>query len=261
MHSSNIDIRKTEENIMSNTTDNTIDPISALKKYFNYDSFRPGQESIVKRILAGEDLFVIMPTSAGKSLCFQLPILMKAGYGMVISPLISLMKDQVDKLHAKKIPAAFINSLLTTEEQQDVMNSISEGKLKILYVAPERLGSTSFLSFLENCPPSMLIVDEAHGISQYGHDFRPAYLRIGEAMRRLPGIQTCAFTATVTPVAREDVKIHLLRPDMKVIVTGFSRPNLSFSVVRCDSVAGYHPSTAARRLEQPDARVHQTSLF
>lgn len=206
---------------------------SALKKYFGFDKFLDNQQDVITRIIQGEDLCVVMPTGAGKSLCYQLPALMKKSYTVVVSPLISLMKDQIDSLHSRGITAGCINSTIPPEEQQQCMSDVIMGKIKLLYVAPERFGTFSFRSLLENCPPEMLVVDEAHCISQWGHDFRPSYLKIGEFAKQFHIKQICAFTATATPQVRRDIKKQLCRENMQIIAAGFKRPNLAFSVIPC----------------------------
>ncbi len=203
----------------------------SLKQYFGFDTFLDYQEEVVSSILEGEDLCVVMPTGAGKSLCYQLPLLMRDGFSIIVSPLISLMKDQVDSLLERKIPAAFINTSISPAEQFTILRSTASGEVKLLYVAPERFQTPSFQSFLESNPPETLIVDEAHCISQWGHDFRPSYLRLGEALERYSIPQVCAFTATATPKVRADILHQLKRPEMRLCVAGFKRPNLAFSVV------------------------------
>jgi ATP-dependent DNA helicase RecQ len=207
----------------------------ALQRHFGFDEFREGQEEVVERILSGEDLLVVMPTGAGKSLCFQLPALMRDGYTLVLSPLISLMKDQVDALVAQGLPAAYINSTVPPDQQSLILAAVAQGALKLLYVAPERFGSDRFKAFLQQCPPTTLVVDEAHCISQWGHDFRPDYAKIGQYVENANIGQVCGFTATATPLVRDDICTHLNRPDMAIFVTGFRRPNLSFKVVECRS--------------------------
>lgn len=219
---------------------------SALKKYFGFDRFLDNQQEVVERIIQGEDLCVVMPTGAGKSLCYQLPALMKKNYTVVVSPLISLMKDQIDQLHQKGIAAGCINSSIPLEEQQQCISDVITGKIKLLYVAPERFGTFSFRSLMENCPPDMLIVDEAHCISQWGHDFRPSYLKIGEFAEQFNIKQICAFTATATPQVRRDIRKQLYRENMQIIAAGFKRPNLAFSVVPCSGQE--NKFTAIRKL-------------
>ena len=172
--------------------------LDALEHYFGFDRFLDFQEEIVNEILAGRDIGVIMPTGAGKSLCYQLPALLKEGYTIVASPLIALMKDQVDALNARGIPAAFINSTVSFAEQRDIIHATHQGDIKLLYVAPERFYTDFFRGFLADNPPEMLVVDEAHCISQWGHDFRPAYRRIGAVADEFNIKQLCAFTATAT---------------------------------------------------------------
>ncbi|HCE44956.1 MAG TPA: hypothetical protein DET40_15560 [Lentisphaeria bacterium] len=210
-------------------------PLSALKKYFGFESFLDNQEDIVRQMLGGDDLCVVMPTGAGKSLCYQLPLLIRPGYGLIVSPLISLMKDQVDALRARGVQAAFVNSSVPLVEQHEILRRTAEGGVKLLYVAPERFHIQGFQELLTRKPPSALIVDEAHCISQWGHDFRPSYLLLGNAIQRHSIPQVCAFTATATSIVREDIRKQLKRPGMHLHVAGFKRPNLSFSVIKCDS--------------------------
>ena len=208
------------------------DPLNnALKQYFGFDAFLDNQEEIVRHVLEGRDICVIMPTGAGKSLCYQLPLLISEGYGIIVSPLISLMKDQVDSLRGKNIPAACLNSSVPYPAQQQILTDTAAGRVKLLYAAPERFQTGMFSNFIRAYPPRALIVDEAHCISQWGHDFRPSYLRLGEYIETLGIKQVCAFTATATEKVREDIVAQLRRPDMDLIVAGFKRPNLAFSVV------------------------------
>ena len=207
--------------------------LQLLQTYFGYTSFRPAQEAPVVSLLQNEDVVAIMPTGAGKSICFQIPALCKSGISIVFSPLISLMKDQVDSLVDQNIPAALINSTLTQTEFNKTMYEVRSGKIKLLYIAPERLGSNFFCNVLRSMPISQVIVDEAHCISQWGHDFRPSYRLIGDWLSSLPKRPVVgAFTATATKAVENDIKKLLGLENANVYVTGFDRPNLSFSVVR-----------------------------
>ena len=208
-------------------------PREALKRYFGYDSFRPGQEEIVSALLAGRDALAIMPTGAGKSLCYQVPALLLPGLTLVISPLISLMQDQVKGLNAAGIHAAFINSSLTETQIARALYLAAEGSYKLVYVAPERLESPVFRSFAAGADISMVTVDEAHCISQWGQDFRPSYLKILDFIDSLPRRPiVSAFTATATREVKDDIVCTLRLHDPKVLVTGFDRPNLYFQVER-----------------------------
>ena len=204
-----------------------------LETYFGYTSFRPAQEAPIASLLRNEDVIGIMPTGAGKSICFQIPALCKAGLTIVFSPLISLMKDQVDGLLVQNIPAALINSTLTQSEFNKTMYEVRSGKVKLLYIAPERLSSNFFCNVLRALPIAQVIVDEAHCISEWGHDFRPSYRLIGEWLNSLPKRPIVgAFTATATKYVENDIKKLLGLDKANVYVTGFDRPNLSFSVIR-----------------------------
>ena len=208
-----------------------MDKKQVLKKYFGYEEFREGQEELVDSILSGHDTLGIMPTGAGKSLCFQIPALMMDGITLVISPLISLMKDQVGALNQAGIHAAFLNSSLTPGQYAKALSYAREGRYPIIYVAPERLVTEGFLDFARNAEISMVTVDEAHCVSQWGQDFRPGYLKIMEFIEKLqkrPVIS--AFTATATSEVRDDVIDILMLRDPVVVSTGFDRPNLYFGV-------------------------------
>lgn len=207
--------------------------LQLLQTYFGYTSFRSAQEAPVESLLKNEDVVAIMPTGAGKSICFQIPALCKSGLTVVFSPLISLMKDQVDGLVDQNIPAALINSTLTQTEFNKTMYDVRSGNIKLLYIAPERLGSNFFCNVLRSMPISQVIVDEAHCISQWGNDFRPSYRLIGDWLASLPKRPVVgAFTATATKAVENDIKTLLGLDHANVYVTGFDRPNLSFSVVR-----------------------------
>ncbi len=206
---------------------------NVLKKYFGYTAFRRGQEEMIDAVLSGRDVLGVMPTGAGKSLCYQIPALLFPGVTLVVSPLISLMKDQVHALVQSGIPAAYINSSLTREQYSRALYNIGRGKYKIIYVAPERLDSRSFINACQQIPISMLAVDEAHCVSQWGQDFRPHYLEIPDFIAQLPRRPIVgAFTATATGRVKEDIKSILKLRDPFTATTGFDRPNLYFSVLR-----------------------------
>lgn len=204
--------------------------IRNLKKYFGYDSFREGQEEIIKEILAGRDVLGVLPTGGGKSICYQLPALMMDGIALVISPLISLMKDQVDALRENGIAATFINSSLSLEDYKKSLSEIRSGSVKLVYISPERLENDFFIDFLKDLRVSFVAVDEAHCISQWGHDFRPSYKLIPDLYETLGKAQITAFTATATKEVRDDIIKNLELEDPFVKVTGFDRKNLLFLV-------------------------------
>jgi ATP-dependent DNA helicase RecQ len=201
-----------------------------LKTHFGYDTFRPLQREIMEQSLAGRDTLAILPTGAGKSLCYQLPALARDGLTLVISPLIALMKDQVDQLTASGIPATFLNSTLDPQENRDRLAAIRAGETKLVYLAPERLMSGDFLSTVRNWNVTALAVDEAHCISEWGHDFRPEYRRLRELREALPGVPVIALTATATPRVREDILAQLALRDPAVFLASFNRPNLNYLV-------------------------------
>ena len=205
--------------------------IEILKQYFGYDHFREGQEQLIDSILAGRDAVGVMPTGAGKSICFQVPALLFDGITLVISPLISLMKDQVNALTQAGVRAAYINSSLTEKQIYIALKNARNGAYKIIYIAPERLKTSDFLDFTTSAHISMVTVDEAHCISQWGQDFRPSYMEIADFITRLPKRPVVsAFTATATPKVRDDIVSLLRLQDPTVLVTGFDRKNLYFEV-------------------------------
>ena len=207
------------------------DARALLKSAFGYQAFRPGQEAAVSAILSGRDTVVVLPTGGGKSLCFQVPALLMPGLTVVVSPLISLMKDQVDALTAKGLPAAFINSTLTSAQVSDRLARVTSGEIKLLYVAPERFDFGRTAERLRNTGVSLLAIDEAHCISQWGHDFRPSYLRVKKVHEELGSPTTIALTATATPDVRRDIIRELALRSPETIITGFDRPNLTYYVV------------------------------
>ena len=210
------------------------DALSSLRKHFGFDDFREGQREVIAAILGGKDAVVVMPTGSGKSLCYQLPALMLNGATLVVSPLIALMKDQVDALHARQLPATFINSSIPEREQWSRIEELRSGHFKLVYVAPERFRSRRFLEALQSVSVSLFAVDEAHCISTWGHDFRPDYLRLKNIIALLGKPQTLALTATATPYVRSDIiqQLGLLKPE--AFVSGFDRPNLTIDVVHTE---------------------------
>lgn len=210
--------------------------LGALKQYFGYDSFRPGQQGIVDALLDGRDVLGVMPTGAGKSVCYQIPAALTPGVTIVISPLISLMRDQVDALNDLGLPAAFVNTTQTPDEQAMVFAQAAAGQLKLLYVAPERLETGRFRDFAARTPISLIAVDEAHCVSQWGQDFRSSYLGIGDFIVGLPKRPPVgAFTATATERVRRDIVGLLGLRNPAITVTGFDRPNLYFDVVKLET--------------------------
>jgi ATP-dependent DNA helicase RecQ len=201
-----------------------------MERTFGFREFRPGQEAILDAVLSGEDALVVMPTGGGKSLCYQLPALVLPGVTLVISPLIALMKDQVDSLRVMDLPVVSVHSLMGIQEQAEALNRIGEGCYKLIYVSPERLRNSLFLSALKKTSVSLVAVDEAHCISAWGHDFRPDYLRIGQALEWLGKPQTIALTATATARVREDIILQLKLRAPRQFVTGFDRKNLFFEI-------------------------------
>ena len=207
------------------------DAVASLRQHFGFEDFREGQREVIGSILEGKDAVVVMPTGSGKSLCYQLPAMILDGVTLVVSPLIALMKDQVDALHARGLPATFINSSISESEQLARIDALRRREHKLVYIAPERFRSSRFNAALQQIPISLFAVDEAHCISTWGHDFRPDYLRLRNVIKSLNKVQTLALTATATPYVRSDIiqQLGLNRP--QTFVSGFDRPNLSIEVV------------------------------
>ncbi len=206
-----------------------------LRAVFGFEELRPGQDAIVGAIMSGRDSLAIMPTGGGKSLCYQLPALCRVGLTVVVSPLIALMKDQVDALQARGVPAAAVNSSLGADEYRQVMGALRSGELRIIYVAPERFGQEGFMNLLRSLQVGLLAIDEAHCLSQWGHDFRPDYLRLGRVRQELGYPQTVALTATATDAVRQDILNTLQLNNPAVIISGFGRANLDFAITHCEN--------------------------
>jgi ATP-dependent DNA helicase RecQ len=211
-----------------------MDPQPALEKYFGFREFREPQGEVISEILNGQDVFVVMPTGGGKSLCYQLPAILLDGVTVVVSPLVALMKDQVDALVARGLSATLINSTISAGEQQQRIRRMREGEFKLVYIAPERFRSRSFLQALGQMTIGLFAIDEAHCISQWGHDFRPDYFRLGSVLEELGHPQVAAFTATATPEVRTDIVQRLGLENPSVFVAGFARPNLRFMVTETE---------------------------
>src|SRR5438045_5928333 len=208
-----------------------MDLADALKKYFGYSAFRPLQEEIIRDALAGRDVFALMPTGGGKSLCFQLPALLRDGLTIVVSPLISLMKDQVDALQTSGIAATFLNSALDRHEAVERLRKLNRGEYRLLYVAPERLMLDGFFERALNWNIAQIAIDEAHCISEWGHDFRPEYRELKKLRRHLPDVPIMALTATATKRVRKDIVDQLHLDNARCYVASFNRPNLTYRVV------------------------------
>ncbi len=230
---------------------NKTDAISLLKQYWGYDQFFPIQEEAVGTILNRQDSVVILPTGGGKSLCYQIPVLMMPGTAIVVSPLVSLMKDQVDSLCGLGIPAGYLNSSLGRSEQDDVLRKLVSGYYKHLYVAPERFASSEFMDALQQCDIAYFVIDEAHCVSQWGHDFRPDYRNLSRLRERFPGIGFHAFTATATEPVRKDIANALNLQNVKLMVGDFDRPNLFYRVQRRDNLQRQIEAILARHAGEP----------
>lgn len=241
---------------MSEVEATTKDAREALERYFGFRRFLDGQEKVVSALVSGRDAMVVMPTGGGKSLCYQLPALVMDGVTVVVSPLIALMKDQVDGLVAKGIAATMINSTVGPDEQRERIERMRAGEFRLVYIAPERFRSRAFLEALQSVDIALFAVDEAHCLSQWGHDFRPDYLRLGHVLEQLGQPQTAAFTATATPEVREDVMRVLGLRDPYVGLSGFERPNLSLAVTHAEKRAVKYERLKAIIAEQKTGIVY-----
>ena len=220
---------------MNNLAEPQATPLSVLREVYGYSDFRGDQAAVIDHVCAGEDALVLMPTGGGKSICYQIPSFVLPGMGIVVSPLIALMRDQVRALTAVGIQAAYLNSTLSPSEQRDVMDLAEHGNLDLLYIAPERLASGSALNMLRRIGVSMIAVDEAHCVSQWGHDFRPDYLRIGE-LRRALGVPLAAFTATADVETRTEIVEKLFDgTPPQTFLRGFDRPNIHLAFTEKNS--------------------------
>ncbi len=207
------------------------DPLTLLQRVFGYQSFRPYQQEIIEDLIRGADAFVLMPTGGGKSLCYQIPALIRQGVAIVVSPLISLMKDQVDALRGNGVSAAYFNSSLAPQQSREVLARLHDRKLDLLYVAPERLLQPTFLQQLGDVDVALIAIDEAHCVSQWGHDFRPEYVQLGELRKHFPDVPMIALTATADPQTRDDAVLRLGLSRAKRYVAGFDRPNIRYTVL------------------------------
>ncbi len=209
----------------------TIDPLSILREVFGYPSFRGHQREIIDRVIAGGDAFVLMPTGGGKSLCYQIPSMIRPGVGVIVSPLIALMQDQVRAMRLAGVRAAFLNSTLSPEAAEETERQLLDGELDLIYIAPERLLTPSTLALIDRCKVGLFAIDEAHCVSQWGHDFRSEYLQLGILHERYPDIPRMALTATADDLTRREIVERLKLEEAKIFVTGFDRPNIRYRIV------------------------------
>ena len=232
-----VTLKNLQECDAKNVSLHTMEALGILKQYWGYDAFRPMQEEIISAAAEGRDVLAILPTGGGKSVCFQVPALMRDGIALVVTPLIALMKDQVQNLEARGIKALCIHAGMERREVEIALGNAAYGDFKFLYVSPERLGTSLFRSWLDILPLNYIVVDEAHCISQWGYDFRPDYLRISE-LRKIVDVPVIALTATATPRVAEDIMDKLAFREKLLLKSGFERPNLSYIVRHCEDKTG-----------------------
>ncbi len=213
----------------------TDSPLHTLKTVFGFDAYRPGQQEVVEHLLAGGDGLVIMPTGGGKSMCYQLPALLRPGVGVVVSPLIALMEDQVSALTENGVKAAVLNSTLTFDEARTVMLAARAGELDLLYLSPERIMQPGTLGLLQQCNLALIAIDEAHCVSQWGHDFRPEYLQLAQLAEAFPGVPRLALTATADPATQKEILHRLVMPAGRAFIGGFDRPNIRYTITQRDT--------------------------
>jgi ATP-dependent DNA helicase RecQ len=213
----------------------TDSPLHTLKTVFGFDAYRPGQQEVVEHLLAGGDGLVIMPTGGGKSMCYQLPALLRPGVGVVVSPLIALMEDQVSALTENGVRAAVLNSTLSFDEARTVMQAARAGELDLLYLSPERIMQPGTLGLLQQCNLALIAIDEAHCVSQWGHDFRPEYLQLAQLAEAFPGVPRLALTATADPATQKEILHRLVMPAGRAFIGGFDRPNIRYTITQRDT--------------------------